>query len=206
MQDLSAVHLFPTLRLFQLFLPEALSCAPRGQRLQHRFRAWSWCSVSGPTPDPLHLGLGLSNTHRHRPPHVIPMCQNWEPTPGGQSHLLRVAVPSSLSWDQHHPAGSHLTASKTQSPQQLSRPYVYTASPLPAWPHVPNAHCPCHSLHSSHSIQWLENAPGLLLPQHLHRDGFLSLSHAPSRSARLRPSPPAYPFFCDIYPGHTTYN
>lgn len=55
---------------------------------------------------------------------------------------------------------------------------------------MPSAHCPCHSLHSSHSIQRLENAPGLLLPQHLHRDGFLSLSHAPSRSAWLRPSPP----------------
>ena len=70
---------------------------------------------------------------------------------------------------------------------------------------MPNSHCPRHSLHSSHSIQCLENVPGLLLPQHLHRDGFLSPSHAPPRSAWLGPSPPAGPFFCDTYPGHTTY-
>lgn len=42
----------------------------------------------------------------------------------------------------------------------------------------PTLHCPYHSFQSSHWGHWLENVPGLLLPQHLYWGCFHGLAHS----------------------------
>lgn len=197
-------HLFPTLRFFLLFLPESLTCALEIRGSSTVSELGGDAKVPVPTPDPLHLGLGLSSTSS-RALHVVLTHQSLEPTPGPQSHLLEMAVPPSLSSDQHI-SGLSLTVSKTQSPGNSFQGPIRPLLPL-CLPdlHVPSAHCPVNSATLVTAPSDWRAMPGLLLPQHLHWDGTEPVTCS-LRSAWLGPSLLQVLSFLTPTLSHTTYN